>query len=162
MATYLKPCISRHTAYQATPRYSSINRFAGRIAVISIGEVDVELVVLLSNQQTVVATIGLSAFESMDLKLNSAVTLLLRENAILLSNDDCSPILSTRNSLVGEVCSIRRGAVNTEISLRLSGCADLVVSVGSDELEPIECRLGDRLWANFKASEVILVSENTY
>ena len=162
MATDIKPLVSRDIAHHSAPKFSLINQFHGRIAVISMGEVNVELVILLSNQESIVATAGLSAFEKMDARLNSPVTALVRESTILLSSEEDTPMLSTRNSMSGIVSSIKKGPVNAEVTLQIKGNASLVSTIGIDELNILKCHPGDRVSANFKASEVIIATRNIF
>lgn len=139
-------------------RFSTLNQLSGRIAVISEGIVNVELVILLTTGESVVATVGVSAFNKMDSGLNTPVTAMIREHAILLSTEICSPALSTRNRLLGQVVSVELGLVNAEVTLRICDHTLMMVNVGHDEIALLDCKAGDRLWANFRASDVLLAT----
>ncbi|GAB2198978.1 TOBE domain-containing protein [Sessilibacter sp. MAH4] len=148
-------------ARNSPTRFSVVNQLRGRVAVISLGEVNVEIVVLLSGQETLVATVGLSAFESMNLQLNSRVIVLVKENSILISNPESCSLLSTRNTLAGTVIDIKYGLINNEIALQTDSGIKLLASISHEELSEFDCKMGDQVCANFKANDVILVISNT-
>ncbi len=130
--------------------------------MISIGAVNAELMVGLNNGVSIVATLGVHAYESMGVGLNAPVTVLVKESAILLSATDCSSVLSTRNSMVGTVQSITAGLVNSEVVLTLASQQTLVATVARDELNQIDCQVGKQLWANFKSSDVVLATGHRF
>ncbi len=154
------PFLTESQIYRTSTCYSVANQLSGRIAVIDLGAVNAEIVILLSNQETVVATVSLKAFEAMNAKLNSPVTALVKESSIVLSSRDYAGLLSTRNSLCGKVHHITKGAVNADVSLTTQSGLTLTANIAIDELEQIECQPGDEIWANFKASDVILAVGN--
>ncbi len=63
---------------------------------------------------------------------------------------------SARNQLFGRVASVRRGAVNAEVALKLPGGDTLVAVITNESLEDLALRRGDEAFALIKASWVVL------
>lgn len=64
--------------------------------------------------------------------------------------------LSTRNQLKGTVSAIAEGAVNTEVSLTLSGGATIVSVVTKGAVKSLDLKVGDEAYALIKASNVMI------
>jgi molybdate transport system regulatory protein len=64
--------------------------------------------------------------------------------------------LSARNQLRGTVESVKRGAVNAEVSLVLEGGAVITAVVTNDSVDTLRLAEGGTAVAVFKASSVIL------
>ncbi|WP_127471576.1 TOBE domain-containing protein [Thiomicrorhabdus aquaedulcis] len=65
---------------------------------------------------------------------------------------------SARNSFYGTVQSIKKGAVNAEVVLKLQGNDHIVATVTSDSIERMNLKEGATAWALVKASWVVLAS----
>lgn len=63
---------------------------------------------------------------------------------------------SARNQFFGRVASLRRGAVNAELSLRLAGGDRLVAVITNASLDDLGLRRGDEAFALVKASWITL------
>ncbi|HQT02576.1 MAG TPA: TOBE domain-containing protein [Thiotrichales bacterium] len=63
---------------------------------------------------------------------------------------------SARNAFVGQVKTIKHGAVNAEVILALQGGDELVATVTDDSVERMQLKVGSQAWGLIKASWVIL------
>ncbi len=64
--------------------------------------------------------------------------------------------LSARNVLKGTVVKVRRGAVNAEVTLRLTGGAEVVSIITNESVEGLGLREGMEAYAVIKASSVMM------
>lgn len=64
--------------------------------------------------------------------------------------------VSARNVYLGKVTAVKKGAVNAEVDLELSGGAKLVSVVTNDSVDRLSLAKGGSAYAFFKASAVIL------
>lgn len=67
---------------------------------------------------------------------------------------------SARNQFLGKVSAIRRGAVNDEIVLEVTGGHQLVAIITHDSATGLELSVGSEAFALIKSSSIILVTEN--
>lgn len=65
---------------------------------------------------------------------------------------------SARNSFYGTVESIKTGAVNAEVVLKLQGEDRIVATITADSIERMQLKIGSPAWALVKASWVVLAS----
>lgn len=69
---------------------------------------------------------------------------------------------SARNQFLGAVSSIKKGAVNSEISLDIGSDEHIVAVITNESLEHLDLQLGQEAYALFKAPWVILTREAAY
>jgi molybdate transport system regulatory protein len=76
---------------------------------------------------------------------------------LLVEDERGAPLkLSARNQLRGTVQSVKRGAVNAEVSLLLDGGAVITAVVTNESVDTLGLAEGKSAVAAFKASSVIL------
>ena len=76
---------------------------------------------------------------------------------LLVENDNGAPLqLSARNQLRGTVQSVKRGAINAEVSLVLDGGTVITAVVTNESVDTLKLVEGGVAVAAFKASSVIL------
>ena len=64
--------------------------------------------------------------------------------------------LSARNQIQGEVKSVRKGPVSTEVVITISGGNEVVSSITTTSAERLKLREGLKVFAIVKASEVMI------
>ena len=64
--------------------------------------------------------------------------------------------ISARNVLKGKVVNLRKGAVNTEVTLELNGGDQIVAMISSASVAHLKLRKGKKAWAVIKASNVMV------
>jgi molybdopterin-binding protein len=67
--------------------------------------------------------------------------------------------LSARNVLRGTVTKVVPGAVNTEVSVELSGGAEVVSIITRDSAERLALTVGKTVYAVMKASDVMIATD---
>jgi molybdopterin-binding protein len=64
--------------------------------------------------------------------------------------------LSARNQLRGTVMSVKRGAVEAEISIEIAGGHSIVSTISLASVDRLQLKEGDRVTAIVKATDVIV------
>ena len=67
--------------------------------------------------------------------------------------------LSARNQLLGNVKSIKMGAVMAEVVVRLDGGAEVVSAITATSVENLELKEGSRVTVIIKSTEVMLATD---
>jgi len=67
--------------------------------------------------------------------------------------------LSARNVLKGKVVKILRGAINSEVTIEISGGVQIVSVITNNSVDSLELKEGKEAFAVIKASSVIVAVE---
>lgn len=140
---------------------SARNQFYGTVSAIARGTVNDEVSLALPGGHTVVAVLTHESTEALGLALGVAAFALVKASSVVLvvadeGAGDAPLKLSARNQLRGTVQSVKRGAVNAEVSLALEGGAVITAVVTNGGVDTLRLQEGASAVAAFKASSVIL------
>ncbi|MFM0736999.1 TOBE domain-containing protein [Paraburkholderia xenovorans] len=138
---------------------SARNQLYGTVSKLTRGTVNDEVSLALPGGHTIVAVLTHESTETLGLVEGSAAFALIKASWVVLLVDDESgapPKLSARNQLRGTVQSVKRGAINAEVSLVLDGGAVITAVVTNESADTLGLAEGGTAIAVFKASSVIL------
>ncbi|MGF6650697.1 molybdate transport system regulatory protein [Paraburkholderia youngii] len=140
---------------------SARNQFYGTVSAIERGTVNDEVSLALPGGHTIVAVLTHESTEALGLAVGVAAFALIKASWVVLlvagDGDGDAPLkLSARNQLRGTVQSVKRGAVNAEVSLGLEGGAVVTAVVTNGSVDTLGLQEGASAVAVFKASSVIL------
>ncbi|MBB5403925.1 MULTISPECIES: TOBE domain-containing protein [Paraburkholderia] len=140
---------------------SARNQFYGTVSAIERGTVNDEVSLALPGGHTIVAVLTHESTEALGLAVGVAAFALIKASWVVLlvagDGDGDAPLkLSARNQLRGTVQSVKRGAVNAEVSLGLEGGAVITAIVTNGSVDTLGLQEGASAVAVFKASSVIL------
>ncbi len=136
-------------------RISARNALAGTVTKVTRGAVNAEVDLSLKGGGDVVAVITNSSADSLGLKEGKAAYAIIKASSVMIAKD--SPIkLSARNALGGTVASVQDGAVDSEVTLKLSGGSDLVAIITKDSAKSLGLKAGEPATAIIKASSVLV------
>ncbi|MGF6572291.1 transcriptional regulator, ModE family [Paraburkholderia fungorum] len=138
---------------------SARNQFYGTVSSITRGTVNDEVVLTLPGGHTIVSVLTHESTETLGLAEGVAAFALIKASWVVLfvDGENGAPLkLSARNQLRGTVLSVKRGAVNAEVSLGLEGGAVVTAVVTNESAETLGLVEGGSAVAVFKASSVIL------
>ncbi|MDR1295982.1 MAG: TOBE domain-containing protein [Deltaproteobacteria bacterium] len=134
---------------------SARNQFAGKIAALTKGAVNTEVVLDLDGSAGLAAIITNTSAASLELKVGAQVLALTKASWVILSTDT-SLKTSARNQLKGKVKTVKRGAVNAEVVLDGPGGIEIVSIITNDSLDRLALKEGQEVLALIKASHVII------
>ncbi|MDP2902698.1 MAG: TOBE domain-containing protein [Methylovulum sp.] len=135
---------------------SARNQFFGKVTDVSIGAVNVTVVVGLKGGESVVAMITKESAESLGIKNGVDVVALVKAPQVIVITDFGGYRISARNQLKGAVTRIQKGAVNSEVIIELTGGDSITATVTNESIETLGLSLGCPATAVFKAGSVIL------
>jgi molybdate transport system regulatory protein len=138
---------------------SARNQLYGTVTAITRGTVNDEVMLALPGGHTLVAVLTHESTETLGLVKGAAAFALIKASwvVLLVENESGAPLqLSARNQLRGTVQSVKRGAVNAEVSLVLEGGAVITAVVTNESVDTLGLVEGGTAVAAFKASSVIL------
>ncbi len=67
--------------------------------------------------------------------------------------------ISARNVLKGKITKIVRGAVNAEVTIRLSGGGDIISIITINSVDNLGLKEGSEVYAVIKASSVMIATD---
>jgi molybdate transport system regulatory protein len=151
---------SAHKLYnfikRITMKVSARNIFSATIAKVKKGSVNSEVVLSLRGGDALVSIVTNESVESLGLQEGVDVYALIKASTVLLGKDLEASKISTRNILQGRVIMVIEGAVNTEVTLELSGGNSITAVITCESIQRFPLREGERICAIFKAADVIL------
>jgi molybdate transport system regulatory protein len=137
-------------------RTSARNQLFGTVSAIQHGAVNDEIELTLTGGDSVIATITSASTKSLDLKIGAEAFALIKASWVILAATDQGARTSARNAFAGIIDHIVRGAVNSEVVLRLPGGTTLVAIITNTSVDNLALEKDQPATALFKASHVIL------
>ena len=140
---------------------SARNQFAGPVASLKEGVVDVEVSIQLDPQLMLTAIVTRESAESLGLAPGKDVLAFVKASSIVLvvEEDGHDTRISARNRFKGTVARIHTGPVNSEVTLDLPGGRHVLTAVITDDsVKRLGLAVGQPVTAMFKAPSVFLVA----
>ena len=137
-------------------KISARNVFAGQVSAIRAGAVNDEVEVTLPGGDTLVAVVTHASVQSLGLAIGKDVLALVKASSALVMTDAEGIRLSARNNLRGTVAAVTKGAVNTEVTIKLAGGQEVHAIITHGAETSLSLKVGMAATAVIKASSVIL------
>ncbi|OAH95910.1 TOBE domain-containing protein [Methylomonas methanica] len=138
---------------------SARNQLFGTIARINSGAVNAEVFVSLKGGEQVVASVPLTTFVNLKLKIGGdAVVLVNAPDILVLGDDGGLSGLSARNRLAGRVIRIHFDGVDSEVIIQLPSGETIAASITQVSAEALALKPGATATAVFKSNAVILAA----
>jgi molybdate transport system regulatory protein len=135
---------------------SASNQLFGQVSDFTTGAIHKEVNVRLKGGEHIVASMTNDEFDSLGLKHQDDVLLLIGTSEINIVTDAHPYRLSARNSLKGTVIRVQHDDVDAEVFIRLLGGESIVAMITRDSAESLILNPGDSVLAVFKSNAVIL------
>lgn len=140
-------------------KVSARNAFSGTISKVTKGAVNAEVHLTTQGGNQIIAGIPNGSVDTLALKEGVPAVALVKASWIILGKDLENAKISTRNVLNGTVQNILRGAVNSEVSVKLPGGVVLTAMITNASVQHLGLAVGETVSAAFKASSVIIAVE---
>jgi molybdate transport system regulatory protein len=134
---------------------SARNQLRGTVKAVHRGAVNADVLLDIGDGLEIAANITNEAIEELGLKCGRDAVALIKSSFVLLSTGP-EPRISAGNRLPGAVIEIKKGAVNSEIKLQLSGGRTLIAIVTNPSVRELELQLGSKCHALVNASHVLI------
>jgi len=135
---------------------SARNQWLGTVTAVRAGAVNDDIEIALPGGQRLAATVTRASTESLALRPQMAVIVLIKSSAVMLAVDLTGARVSARNRIEGRVASVTPGAVNAEVVLRAEGGVEVVAVVPQGAVAELGLSPGAEVTALIKASDVVL------
>lgn len=136
---------------------SARNLFHGTVTRIEKGSINCDVTLKIGEGTEVVAQITLNSLERLGVSVGSDAYALIKASWVILTEDlDGSIKTSARNQFCGEVAKIDHGAINSDVTIALSGGQKISAIITNQSLGDMSLVEGGRCCALVKASHVLL------
>lgn len=137
-------------------KISARNKLEGTIATINAGPVNTEVVLDLAGGAKLVAVVTSESAKKLGLSQGKQAVGLVKASSVIVLTDAANYRFSARNQFAGEVTQLVKGAVNSEVSIRLPGGTVVSAIITNEAVSELQLASGKAVTALIKASQVIL------
>lgn len=137
-------------------KVSARNAFQGRITAIQSGVVNAEVTLQMAGGDKLVAVVTEGSVKSLGLAVGKDVVALVKAPWVMVAARDAGLSFSARNQLAGQVSTLSKGAVNSEVGITLPGGTEVFAVITNEAVAELALTPGMTASAIIKASHVIL------
>jgi molybdate transport system regulatory protein len=137
-------------------KVSARNAFKGTITAIQPGAVNAEVTLKTSAGDSLVAIVTEGSVKSLSLGVGKEVVALVKAPWVMVATQDAGLTFSARNQLAGQVSTLSKGAVNSEVGITLPGGTEVFAVITNEAVAELGLAPGKAASAIIKASHVIL------
>ena len=137
-------------------KISARNVFEGTITALVDGQVNAEIELTTAGGDRIVAVVTEASVKSLGLALGKPVIALVKAPWVIVMAGNSGVKFSARNQLAGTVQHIEKGAINSEVAIKLKGGTLIHAVVTNEAVRELELAPGVTASALIKASHVVL------
>ncbi len=135
---------------------SARNVFKGKITTLVNGAVNAEVELTLPGGDRIVAIVTEDSVTSRALAVGQEAIAYFKAPWVIILSGEPEVRFSARNQLAGQVSSVRKGAVNSEVTIALPGGSTVHAVVTNEAALELGLKEGVPATALIKASHVVL------
>ena len=135
---------------------SARNVFEGTITALVDGAVNAEVEITTPGGDRIVAVVTEGSVKALGLALGKPVVALVKAPWVIVMTGDGGIKLSARNQLAGNVQNIQKGAINSEVAIKLKGGTLIHAVLTNEAVLELGLAPGVAASALIKASHVVL------
>ncbi len=135
---------------------SARNVFKGKITTLVNGAVNAEVQLTLPGGDRIVAIVTENSVRSLALAVGQEAIAYVKAPWVIILAGEPEVRFSARNQLAGQVSSVRKGAVNSEVAIALPGGSTVHAVVTNEAALELGLKEGVPATALIKASHVVL------
>lgn len=136
---------------------SARNQFGGRVAELTKGAVNSEVILDIGGGAQVVAIITNQSVDNLGLKIGAEAFALIKASNVIVAPGQGFKS-SARNHFTGTINRCEQGAVNGEVVIELPGGKSVVAIITNESIRNLGLKVGDPATALVKASHIILAT----
>ena len=137
-------------------KISARNIFEGTITALTDGTVNAEVEITMTGGDRLIAIVTEGSVQSLGLALGKPVMAFVKAPWVMVLAGEGNVKFSARNQLAGTVESISKGAVNTEVTIKLAGGTQVCAVVTNEAVLELGLKPGVPASALIKASHIVL------
>ena len=137
-------------------KISARNVFEGSITALVDGTVNAEVEITTPGGDRIVAVVTEDSVQSLGLIVGKPAMAFIKAPWVIVVTDDSGIKLSARNQLAGTVQHIEKGAINSEIAIKLVGGTLVYAVITNEAVMELGLKPGAPATALIKASHVVI------
>ncbi len=137
-------------------KISARNVFEGSITALVDGTVNAEVEITTPGGDRIVAVVTEDSVQSLGLIVGKPAMALVKAPWVIVVTDDSGVKLSARNQLAGTVQHIEKGAINSEIAIKLTGGTVVYAVITNEAVMELGLKPDAPATALIKASHVVI------
>jgi len=137
-------------------KISARNKLEGTISAINAGPVNTEVVLDLAGGEKLVAVVTSESARRLGLAAGKRAVGLVKAPSVTVLTDAGNYRFSARNQFAGQVTQLIKGAVNSEVTIRLPSGNVISAVVTNEAVSELQLASGKAATALIKASQVML------
>lgn len=137
-------------------KISARNVFEGKITSLVNGQVNAEVELTTAGGDRIVAIVTESSVRSLGLALGKTAMAFVKAPWVIVMAGDSGVKFSARNQLAGTVQSVEKGAINSNVAIKLTGGSVVHAVITNDSVVALGLAPGVAASALIKASHIIL------
>lgn len=137
-------------------KISARNVFEGTITALTDGTVNAEVEITMAGGDRLIAIVTEGSVQSLGLALGKPVMAFVKAPWVMVLAGEGNVKFSARNQLAGTVESLSKGAVNTEVTIKLAGGTQVCAVVTNEAVLELGLKPGVPASALIKASHIVL------
>ncbi len=137
-------------------KISARNIFEGTITALTDGTVNAEVEITMAGGDRLIAIVTEGSVQSLGLALGKPVMAFVKAPWVMVLAGEGNVKFSARNQLAGTVESVSKGAVNTEVTIKLAGGTQVCAVVTNEAVLELGLKPGVPASALIKASHIVL------
>ena len=137
-------------------KVSARNVFEGMISALVDGKVNAEVEITMAGGDRLIAIVTEGSVQSLGLALGKPVMAFVKAPWVMVLAGEGNVKFSARNQLAGTVESVSKGAVNTEVTIKLAGGTQVCAVVTNEAVLELGLKPGVPASALIKASHIVL------
>jgi molybdate transport system regulatory protein len=152
----IKTLVSYYIHKEARMKTSARNTFTGQISQVRVGTILSEVTLVTPAGYQLVSVITNESLEKLDLREGALATASVKAPLVILVKNDEAPASSMRNRFFGTVMRINEGAIAAEVVVRVDDDTEVCALITDESVRRLDLKVGDPIWAMFKAFSVVL------
>ena len=141
---------------ESSHKTSARNSFFGKVKTIQRGDIQTQVEIVTLSGHSVTTVITNDSLEKLGLHEGRLITAEVKAPWIILQKGDEEPQCSAENRFEGVIERKTQGKINTEYSILIPGGVMLCAIVSTQQTQRLGFQVGDRVWAIFNSSSVVL------
>ena len=137
-------------------KVSARNVFEGTITALIDGQVNAEVEFTTAGGDRLVAVVTEGSVKSLGLAVGKAVTAFVKAPWVIVMTDASGTKFSARNHLAGTVQHVDKGAINSEVAIKLNGGTLVYAVITNEAVMELGLKPGVPASALIKASHVVI------
>ncbi len=134
---------------------SARNQIVATVASVEKGSVNASVTLKTPQGTELKAVITNQSVEALALEAGQNVTAFFKASHVLIAVGSAANI-SARNKLLGSVSKITRGAVNSEVDIKLAGGDIIVAIITNEAVSDLALKEGGEVVAIIKSTDVMI------